>query len=65
MSRKKKPSHLYDKFESASEDGVTDAPLEEESRQRYSVIICRETEQQPKCFLCGNVVKGLPIASIN
>merc|ERR1712106_1167515 len=55
MSGDKKPSYLYEVFDSASEEESQVENLEEKSR--FSVFICKEIEHQPKCYLCAKVLK--------
>ena len=53
MKRVGRVKSLYEVFESDSESELTDS----EEQKKYSVFICKEIESQPKCFLCGNIVK--------
>ena len=57
MSNKKKPSYLYEVFDSASEEETQLPSSEEQDKSTYSVFICKEIEHQPKCFLCGYLLK--------
>ena len=57
MSNQKKPSYLYEVFDSASEEETQEPTSEEKEKSSYSVFICKEIEKQPKCFLCGNLLK--------
>merc|ERR1711892_952419 len=55
MSVDKKPSYLYEVFDSASEEESQVGHSDEKAR--YSVFICKEIEHQPHCYLCGKVLK--------
>ena len=57
MSLDKKPSYLYEVFDSASDEETQEPNPEEKAKSKYSVFICKEIKHQPKCFLCGNLLK--------
>ena len=57
MSCEKKPSYLYEVFDSASEEESQVENSDEKLPSRFSVFICKEIEHRPTCYLCGNILK--------